>query len=198
MQDNYSQTVQPKTQQTVVFVAGQGQNTTPVGFYVVRRLVAELSDVRIEIGRPDNVQWTEGSDGKLSVKSCYNILNSRHIPYGLIGEFDKALSKVWKMEVPTKTKAFGWRCFINRLPTSGALSKRGILPYSSSSCVFCCMCKDSGDHLLSLCRNVDLVCREIADWIGFENYQAEGIKESFLKWCHFGKKAKMRKGKEGR
>lgn len=82
----------------------------------------------IDLDRPDSVQWIEGLDGKFSVKSCYNILNSKHILYGPLGEFDKALSNVWKMEVPTKVKAFRWCCFIDRLPTRGALSNRGILP----------------------------------------------------------------------
>ncbi|XP_058726223.1 uncharacterized protein LOC131597549 [Vicia villosa] len=158
-------------------------------------LKQELCKVFLDSNRPDCVQWTSSMDRRFSVKSCYNVLNSEHCLCGPIGEFDKALSRVWKMDVPTKIKAFGWRCFIDRLPTRGALSHRGILPYSNTSCVFCCLCEESDGHTLLLCHNVNLVWREIAEWIGFDNYKAEGFKESFMKWYKFGKKAKVHKSK---
>src|SRR4051812_28366845 len=101
------------------------------------------------------------------------------------------------MDVPTKIKSFGWRCFIDRLPTRRALSYRSILPFSNTSGVFCCLCEEIGGHMLLLCHSVNLVWRKIAEWIGFDNYKAEDIKESFMKWYKFGKKSKVRKGKEG-
>lgn len=124
---------------------------------VVARMEQIISEVNFDLNWSDSVQWKEGLDEKFSVKSCHNILNSMYILCGPLGEFDIVLSRVWKMEVPKKIKAFRWRCFIDRLPTRGALSHRGILPYSNTSCVFCWLCEETGGHLLLLCHNVYLV-----------------------------------------
>lgn len=47
-----------------------------------------------------------------------------------------------------------------------------------------------------LCHNVNLVWRDIADWIGFVDYKAKNIKESFVKWYNFERKVKIWKDKE--
>lgn len=52
--------------------------------------------------------WEAEPDGLFSVKSCYNLINAKRIPYGPLGEFDKEFSLVWKMDVPMKIRAFGW------------------------------------------------------------------------------------------
>lgn len=44
---------------------------------------------------------------------------------------------------------------------------------------------------------INLAWRETVEWIGFGNYKARDIKESFTIWYSFGRKAKVRKGKEG-
>ncbi|XP_058733735.1 uncharacterized protein LOC131605395 [Vicia villosa] len=176
---------------------GEGHNFFTPWNEQLARLMQDLQEVELDFNSQDTIQWMEGDDGSFSVKHCYKILNARHYPYGPLGEFDKAYQTVWKMEVPLKIKAFGWRCFIDRIPTSSGLSSKGIILISSSSCVFCCNHDDFSAHLLLLCHNVDLVWREIADWIGFEDYKARDFKESFLKWYYFGKKSYVRKGKEG-
>ncbi|XP_058763979.1 uncharacterized protein LOC131637409 [Vicia villosa] len=112
-------------------------------------------------------------------------------------KFDSAFKLVWKMETPIMIKVFAWKCFINKLPTRDALAFRGILPSSSSSCVFCCANGESSLHSLLLFHNASLVWKDIADCIGFEGYKAENFKESFLNWFSFSKNAKVRKGKEG-
>lgn len=98
-----------------------------------------------------------------SVKGCYALLHANHIPFGPPGEFDKALTFVWKTEVPTKIKAFGWRCFIDRLLTKEALAKRGIFPIYNSSFVFCNMTDESLRHLFLNCLYVNLVWKDIAE-----------------------------------
>lgn len=70
------------------------------------RLLYILSTVQIESSRQDTVQWKEDIDGSFTVQSCYKILNSKHIPYGLMGEFDKALARVLEDGSPNENKDF--------------------------------------------------------------------------------------------
>ncbi|XP_058725688.1 uncharacterized protein LOC131596961 [Vicia villosa] len=146
------------------------------------QLQQAVQSVSIDFNRTDIVKWQAELEGVFSVKSCYNIINANRILYGPLGEFDKALTIVWKMDVLMKIRAFGWRSFIYRLPMRGALTKRGIISFSNSSCVYCCIREETSVHLLLTCHNADLVWRDIAKWIGFDNYKARDLKESFLKW----------------
>lgn len=68
---------------------------------------------------------------------------------------------------------------------------------SNNSCVFCLNEGESALQSLLCCRNVNLVWRDMAKWIGFHGYKVLHFKESFLKWFFFCKQVKLRKGKEG-
>ncbi|XP_058741970.1 uncharacterized protein LOC131614399 [Vicia villosa] len=101
------------------------------------------------------------------------------------------------MDVPMKSKAFGWRSFLSRLPTKGALVRKGIIPNSNSFCAFCRGTMEDPVHLLVSRYCVDLIWREMAEWFGFDNYKAVDIKESFMRWFNYGRRVGLRKGKEG-
>lgn len=128
--NNFSVTVSLQQHSTVQVQQAQQEERARNSELV--RLNHVISKVRMDKSKTDNMHWIEGNDGRFSVKSYYNIINSVHIPYEPVGEFDEAFSKVWRMDVPIKIKAFGWRCFIDRLLTHGALSHKGVLSDSWS------------------------------------------------------------------
>ncbi|XP_058775285.1 uncharacterized protein LOC131649542 [Vicia villosa] len=144
-----------------------------------------LSAAPLWCNRNDAVVWAAEKDGNFTVSSCYHLFNNEHIPYFPAEKFDVAFQEVWRMEAPLKVKAFGWTCFINKLPTRDELSLRGIINHSFSPCVFCCVNEKSSFHSLMYCYNSDLVWKDIAKWVGFKDYKAEGFKESFLMWSSF-------------
>ncbi|XP_058767453.1 uncharacterized protein LOC131641155 [Vicia villosa] len=168
-----------------------------IGPALLEMLKLDLQGVSVDHTRADSVAWIPDKEGNFSVKSCYGTLCRNHISFGPKGEFDKALILVWKVEAPMKSKAFGWRCFINKIPTRGALYRKGIILFPNSVCAFCRCSEEDSANLLLTCFCVDLVWREIVEWIGFVNYKAVEIKDSFLWWYKFGRKARVRKGKEG-
>src|SRR4051812_23579214 len=98
------------------------------------------------------------------------------------------------MHVPQKIKAFGWRCFIERLPTRDALVYRGILPNTSDiSCVFCRDVPESMYHSLFLCHVADLVRKEVTGWIDFVDFEAVNLLDSFVRWSRFCKSKRVKK-----
>lgn len=77
------------------------------------------------------------------------------------------------------------------------LAIRGILSRPNFGCDFCSCVRESTLHSLLCCHIVDLVWRDMAEWVGFLVFKVLNFKESFLKWFYFCKQAKVRKGKEG-
>lgn len=62
------------------------------------------------------------------------------------------------------------------------------------------LCSIVGESVLDFllcCHVVCLVCRDMAEWVGFLGYRGMNFKESFLEWFSFSKQAKLRKDKEG-
>lgn len=112
------------------------------------------------------------------MKSCVNLINGAHHYYGPRGRHDKALKKAWKMIVTMKIKAFGWKCFINKLLTRDALSKRGIQFTSQNVCVFCCAQEETYIHSLLCCIHTILVWKDVTEWIGFVEYKATDFMEA--------------------
>src|SRR4051812_40785249 len=79
----------------------------------------------------DKVVWNDSVDLSFSIKGCYDYLSFSFVPFGLANINDKAFSLIWKMKVPLKIKAFGWRCFIEKIPTKDSLVHRGIFTNSN-------------------------------------------------------------------
>lgn len=88
-----------------------------------------------------------GQEWCFSVSSCYDFYTSFQIPFHPRNKYDDMLDKVWILEVPFKIKTFGWRLFINRLPTEDLLKIRGIaFPLNSLKCALCGIDFEDKDH----------------------------------------------------
>ncbi|XP_058776133.1 uncharacterized protein LOC131650440 [Vicia villosa] len=169
-------------------------------------LVAEDALLRfLLIGRDpfleggDKVSWIGSAEGFFSVASCYEFLVVSRTPFGPLGRNDGALYLIWRIQVPFKIKAFGWRLFVNRLPTKDLLSFRGV-PFSIENlkCVFCGIYPESCDHSFFKCELVNGVKRKITIWIGKPVGDLEEVcLQSFMDWYLFCKKKKVKEGKYG-
>ncbi|XP_058782980.1 uncharacterized protein LOC131657621 [Vicia villosa] len=112
--------------------------------------------------------------------------------------FDFVYSNLWKVEVPNKVKAFGWRCFKNKIPTRDSLLKKGILLASLNlMCVFCDEVSESPSRSFMMCRHSGKVWKDMAEWIGMDYCNPMDFKESFWVWSSFCHQKKVKKGKEG-
>lgn len=121
----------------------------------------QLCDWQPVLGSSDSAFWMPESDGIFSIISCHKLISSQRIPHGPSDRFDSVLGSVWRMEVPIKIKSFGWKCFVNILPSKEQLSYRGIIFISNHSCVFsCCNCETTL-HSLLVCHVVDLVWKDM-------------------------------------
>ncbi|XP_058742273.1 uncharacterized protein LOC131614731 [Vicia villosa] len=146
----------------------------------------------------DEVEWLAKADKKFSIKSSYLLSNAFHVPFGPEKEFFTSFSSLWNLVVPQKIKAFGWRCFLNRLHTRDLLLVRGISFSNSIACVCCGLERKSLYHIFLGCGVSALIWKEIISWIGFVDFGFGCIMGSFLKWCSFCKSKKVIKpGREG-
>ncbi|XP_058783440.1 uncharacterized protein LOC131658124 [Vicia villosa] len=156
-----------------------GVDSEPVVF-ADRKLSLQLLHAEFPVlDSLDSAVWKPDSGGSFSVSGAYSILRNSRIPLGPSEQHGVVFSKIWRLDAPLKVKAFGWKCFINKLPSKMQLAYRGILNLSNSSCVFYLAHEKSALHLLLLCSNIDLVWRDIADWIGFSDYRERSFKGSF-------------------
>jgi hypothetical protein len=79
----------------------------------------------------------------------------------------KAIIKLWKNDVPSKIKVFGWRLLLQRLPTREALHHRGILNNTHDlSCVFCPQHIEDCAHIFYHCSFSKAVWEAVFNWIG--------------------------------
>ncbi|XP_058727126.1 uncharacterized protein LOC131598556 [Vicia villosa] len=144
----------------------------------------------------DSVVWELGNDAGFSVKSCYNFYAGFWHPFGPNNLHDEALKLVWRMQVPFKTKAFGWRLLINKLPTKDLLKIRGMIFLDDSvKCAFCNSAHETLEHLFFKCYVVKLIWRDIAEWIGMSDVTEEDPMGSFMLWYNFCKNMKMKEGR---
>ncbi|XP_058771631.1 uncharacterized protein LOC131644997 [Vicia villosa] len=122
----------------------------------------------------------------------------RRIPFGPPAKGDVAFNLIWKADIPFKIKAFGWRLFLNRLPTKDVLMYRGInLNHANSMCIFCNSHVEEADHLFSKCFVIKLVWKEIAMWVGFLGWSEEECIPFFLEWHSLSRVNKVKSGKLG-
>jgi len=70
----------------------------------------------------DSWSWIPNKITGFSVKTCYEILQKSASSSSLEVSQKKAINKLWKSGAPSKINVFGWRLFLDRLPTKSALS----------------------------------------------------------------------------
>ncbi|XP_058765712.1 uncharacterized protein LOC131639232 [Vicia villosa] len=163
----------------------------------VELLKSILSNATLCADKQDFATWAPEKNGVYSVASCYYWMNRRLYSFGPTNRLDYIFSEVWKMEVPLKVKAFGWRCFLNKIPTKDVLLKRGIILDSDVKCVLCEESIETLFHSFFNCRYVAIVWKEMADWIGMSYFCFEDLKENFRYWSNYVRAKKVKKGKEG-
>ncbi|KAJ0548259.1 putative reverse transcriptase zinc-binding domain-containing protein [Helianthus annuus] len=69
----------------------------------------------------------------------------------------------WNKWVPSKCNIFVWRAVLNRIPTSNALIRRGIMVGDG----FCPLCKsdyESVDHLFTACLFATVLWQKVSRW----------------------------------
>ncbi|XP_058726906.1 uncharacterized protein LOC131598307 [Vicia villosa] len=157
-----------------------------------------LAEATLSPSRADSARWKILSDGHYTVASCYHFLCSFYVPFGPANRFDSAFLDIWKLDAPLKVKAFGWRCFINKLPTKDSLLNKGIISNTSNmECVFCADYNESLLHSFLSCRNAGVVWREMAEWIGLPFKVGFDFKEWFIYWSSFCRSKKVKVAKVG-
>ncbi|XP_058726606.1 uncharacterized protein LOC131597964 [Vicia villosa] len=146
----------------------------------------------------DLVTWHDNLSPIFSVASCYNFYESLCIPLGPNNKCDEAFGLLWKMDVPFKIKAFGWRLFLNKLPTKDLLANRGIsLSYNDLLCILCGCGMEDRNHFFFSCPVVKRVWREMAIWVGKKENREEGCLANFMDWYYYFEGNKVRHKKEG-
>jgi hypothetical protein len=91
-----------------------------------------------------------------------------------------AIMKLWKNDVPSKIKVFGWRPLLQHLPTREALHQRGILnnPHDLS-CVLCLRHIEDCAHLFFHCSFSTIVWEVVFNWVG------KSFATDTVGWNHF-------------
>ncbi|XP_058787437.1 uncharacterized protein LOC131661813 [Vicia villosa] len=131
----------------------------------------------------DLVEWSLDSEKGFTVSSCYSIYAQKRIPFGPFNRHDEALELIWKVEIPFRIKSFGWRLFVNRLPTKDLLVYRGInLTSTNLKCVFCDLHLEDRDHIFFKCVVINYVWKEIAKWVDFPGWNMEDCIPFFMEW----------------
>lgn len=125
--------------------------------------------------------WNENKGLDFSVASCYSYHERFQTPYGPPNKCDEDFWLLWKMEVSSKIKAFGWRRFHNKLPTKDLLSLRGIsLPLDNLNCILCGVDLENSRRLFLDCWVVKKIRNEIAFWVGIGDRKEEECLLSFM------------------
>jgi hypothetical protein len=133
----------------------------------LHELVTLLAGFSLSSDRQDSWRWIPGTAGIFSVKSCYSFLLETRQDEGIDDEVLHALKILWRNDVPSKVLFFGWRLLLERLPTRGALSHRGILNNPNDlHCIFCLQNVEDCDHLFFNCPFSKSVWDLVYHWIG--------------------------------
>ncbi|WJX94410.1 hypothetical protein P8452_75829 [Trifolium repens] len=151
-----------------------------------------LADCYLNPDLADRWKWKPGLLGLFSVRSYYSILINSQPTEAIETTTLTALKKLWKIDVPSKVLAFGWRLLLDRLPTRLALNHRGILHNPNElSCVFCAQNVEDSGHLFFSCQFSIGIWTAVSNWIGKALPTGADCCSHF---CLFGNLFRLKKG----
>ncbi|KAI5440932.1 hypothetical protein KIW84_010413 [Lathyrus oleraceus] len=140
-------------------------------------------DVCPTVGCPDYFIWPYGSDKSFTLKFCYDQLIQAAGLVELDSDLKSALSFLWKMSIPLKVKIFGWRLFLDRLPTRSNLAIRNVINnIHDKVCVFCFRFDKDINHLFVSCPRILLVWKNIGKWDGIPGLLLDNCGDHFRDW----------------
>ncbi|XP_022014519.1 uncharacterized protein LOC110914015 [Helianthus annuus] len=116
--------------------------------------------------------WEADSSKRFSVKSARRLIGGQ-------SDTSDRLGFVWNKWIPLKVNIFGWRLFLNRLPSKDALAARNI-HIDSQLCPFCDEVTETLDHLFSACRFGNEVWAGVSSWLKIPPIFAFGYKDILL------------------
>lgn len=118
-------------------------------------------------GRINSVSWPSGEEGGYSIKFGYAFLSSLSLNVIHNQLLGKALTLLWKLNIPFRIKVFGWKWFWNRTTIKEKLTQRRLSLNSDNNCLFCREALETLYHLPSYCDTVKKVWSDIASWARF-------------------------------
>ncbi|XP_058764274.1 uncharacterized protein LOC131637688 [Vicia villosa] len=163
-------------------------------------LKSSLQDVSLSSERLDSVLWRNFPAEGYSVKEGYGLCHVTPEVNDRVGEAAqlKVFERLWRIKIPFRTKAFGWRCLWNRIATKDMLAKRGIVSIASDiSCCFCFRYEESIQHILLSCPLAKKICEDVGEWLRVTAVTELSLSHSFNFWFEFFSSKKVKAGKEG-
>ncbi|XP_058746904.1 uncharacterized protein LOC131619879 [Vicia villosa] len=129
-------------------------------------LMEILGGICPTVGAVDSIKWWPSTEGCFTVKSCCSLMRVRHLEEEVEANKLAAIKWVWEAAVPSKIKVFGWRFFLNRLPSKDQLVRRNILHREEDKmCVMCSGEYEDLVHLSFLCPFAKNVWIMIGLWL---------------------------------
>ncbi|XP_058771314.1 uncharacterized protein LOC131644746 [Vicia villosa] len=129
-------------------------------------LMEILGGISPSEGVADSMKWWPNMEGCFTVKSCCSLMRARQLEEDVEANKLAAINWVLDSAVSSKIKVFGWRFFLNRLPSKDQLVRRNVLHREEDK--MCVMC--SGDyedlaHLCFLCPFAKNMWNSIGTWL---------------------------------
>nr|KAJ0200215.1 hypothetical protein LSAT_V11C600306310 [Lactuca sativa] len=135
---------------------------------------------------PDSWKSKLSSDGQFYVSDICKLIDSK-VTVGTNS------TTVWVNLVPLKIICFVWRASLDGIPSSMALSRRGV-GVTSTRCLFCINGVDDTDHLLIACDLAKEVFKWIFKWCDVPFVPFSSVSEALnfaAKWGNCPKKRKV-------
>jgi hypothetical protein len=161
----------------------------------LQELSTLLADISLSPDRLDSWRWIPGTTGTFSVKSCYSFLLDSRQSEAIEADVLEAIKKLWRNDLPSKVLVFGWRLLLDRLPTKGALHRRGILINPSElNCIFCHQHLEDNEHLFFNCPVIISVWESVYHWIGRRVVTGAAVVDGRHHFSRFGNLFRYPKG----
>ena len=125
--------------------------------------VARILQIPLRQGRDDAVAWQFTKNGLFTVGSAYHLQWAHKFGANIVNDLaggagdEQVWAKLWKLEVPSKIKIFGWRVLHGLIPCKGILANRHI--ENSSSCPACHSSCEDIKHVLFTCDRAKEIWR---------------------------------------